>query len=35
MRIKFHPYMVNYINERTGEIVNNVAANNKAFRELT
>lgn len=35
MRIKFNRHMVNYMNERTGEIVNDVAANSKAFRELT
>ena len=35
MRIKFNRYAVNYMNGRTGEIVNDVAANNKAFRELT
>lgn len=35
MGIKFNRYMINCMNERTDEIVNDVAANNKAFRRMT
>lgn len=34
-RIKFNRFMANCMNNRTEEILNDVAANNKAFRELT
>lgn len=35
MRKKFNRYIVNCINKRTVEIVNDVAANNREFKELT
>lgn len=35
MGIKFNRYIINCMNERTDEIVNDVAANNKAFRRMT
>lgn len=34
-RIKFNRFMVNCMNSRTEDILNDMAANNKAFKELT
>lgn len=35
MMFKFNRYMINCMDGRTEEILNDMAANNKAFRELT
>ncbi len=35
MRKKFNRYIFNCMNKRTDEIVNDIAANNQEFKELT